>query len=77
MNDLNSFTKEAWATADPDTKNELLYGSVINLTKEIKKLHKWKYVNGAITGMFSFIGGIVGVWILAKSILPIIKVIGG
>lgn len=77
MNDLNSFTKEAWAIADPDTKNELLYGSVINLTADIKKLHKWKYINGAITGIGSVIGGIIGVWILAKSILPIIKVIGG
>jgi hypothetical protein len=77
MNDLNSFTKEAWAIANSNTKNELLYGSVINLTKDIKKLHRWKYVNGAITGICSFIGGIVGVWMLAKAILPIIKVAGG
>lgn len=67
---MNSFTKEAWHEASPETKNELLYGAIINLNRDIKLLHKWKYVNTAITGVFSFMGGMMAVWMWARFVFP-------
>jgi len=67
---MNGFTKEAWDKASAGTKNELLYGAIISLNDSIKKIHRWKYVNTAVTGLFSFAGGMMAVWMWARFVFP-------
>jgi hypothetical protein len=66
---MNGFTKEAWQGASPEIKNELLYGAIINLNGDIKTLHKWKYVNTAVTALFSFAGGMTAILMLANNLI--------
>jgi hypothetical protein len=69
---MNGFTKEAWAASkdNPDIRDELLYGAIISLNDSIKKIHKWKYINTAVTGVCSFMGGMMAVWMWARFVFP-------
>ena len=69
---MNGFTEAAWLAAkgNSDLRDELLFGAIISLDKSIKNIHRWKYVNTAVTGLCSFMGGMMAVWMWARFVFP-------
>ena len=65
---MEMFTKDAWNSASQETKNELMYGVLVDVNNHITRLDKFKWIKAGTNGLMSFVGGFAAVFIWIRFI---------